>query len=154
MKTIRLLHLYLGTFIAPSLLFFALTGAIQTLGLHEARRGSGYQPATWIKMLAQVHKHQTMELPQHRPALPDQRAQTEKPKAEAPLPAKTDDAHAEHSGHKSPWPLKIFFLFVCFGLAFTTLLGLYMSFTFNRNKKLVTLLLVLGVIVPVALLLL
>lgn len=147
MKNIRLLHLYLGTFLAPSLLFFAFTGAIQTLGLHEARRGKDYQPAAWIKMLAQVHKHQTMEVPERRvipPNLP--KPEAEKPKAEILRPM-----GKEGDMRRSSWPLKIFFVFVSLGLALITILGIYMSFMFNRNKKLVLALLVLGVIVPVAL---
>ena len=31
LKYLRLLHLYTGVFIAPALLFFAFTGALQTL---------------------------------------------------------------------------------------------------------------------------
>jgi len=34
MKKIRLIHLYLGCFFAPMLLFFAISGIWQTLGIH------------------------------------------------------------------------------------------------------------------------
>ena len=34
LKQARQWHLYLGTFFAPSILFFALTGALQLFGLH------------------------------------------------------------------------------------------------------------------------
>ncbi len=44
LKQIRQLHLYLGTFFAPSIIFFALTGAIQLFGLHEGHPGEAYQP--------------------------------------------------------------------------------------------------------------
>ena len=33
LKLFRTLHLYIGTFIAPALLFFAFTGALQTFSL-------------------------------------------------------------------------------------------------------------------------
>ncbi len=35
LKYTRLVHLYLGVFITPALLFFAFTGALQTFSLHE-----------------------------------------------------------------------------------------------------------------------
>ncbi|MHB1022989.1 MAG: hypothetical protein ACYC46_13850 [Acidobacteriaceae bacterium] len=152
MKNIRLLHLYLGTLIAPSLLFFALSGAIQTLGLHEGKRGGSYQPATWVKVLAQIHKHQTFEVPERKfphPNTPEM--ESAKSKLKAPRAAEAVEKNELPHHHRSPWPLKIFFVFVCFGLALTTLLGIYMSFKFNRNKRLVFALLVLGVILPVVL---
>jgi len=43
-KLLRMLHLYLGVFAAPALLFFAFTGGLQTFSLHETTRGSSYTP--------------------------------------------------------------------------------------------------------------
>ena len=46
MKTIWQIHLYLGTFSAPTIFYIALTGAVQTFGLHEdARDNSCHAPA-------------------------------------------------------------------------------------------------------------
>ena len=44
LRYVRLTHLYLGVFIAPAILFFAFTGALQTFSLHETTRGSNYKP--------------------------------------------------------------------------------------------------------------
>ena len=52
LKYLRLIHLYIGVFIAPALLFFAFTGALQTFSLHETTRGSSYKPPAWAVMLA------------------------------------------------------------------------------------------------------
>jgi hypothetical protein len=42
LKSIRIMHRYLGLFFAPTILFFAITGGLQMFGLHEAARGSTY----------------------------------------------------------------------------------------------------------------
>jgi hypothetical protein len=53
MKTIRSLHFYLGIFFAPSIIFFAFSGALQAFGLHE-----GDNHAKWIESMGEVHKNQ------------------------------------------------------------------------------------------------
>jgi hypothetical protein len=63
LKYLRLVHLYTGVFIAPALLFFAFTGALQTFSLHETTRGSSYKPPAWAVMLAEIHKRQTPIVP-------------------------------------------------------------------------------------------
>ena len=55
MKRIRTLHLYLGALFAPLLVFFAITGMLQVLGLHEGERGQP-APHPWIARAAAVHK--------------------------------------------------------------------------------------------------
>ncbi len=60
LKQVRQLHLYLGTFFAPSILFFALTGALQLFGLHEGHPGEKYQPPAWVAKLGSIHKDQTI----------------------------------------------------------------------------------------------
>src|ERR1700744_2862455 len=76
LKYLRLIHLYIGVFITPAILFFAFTGALQTFSLHETTRGSSYKPPAWAVVLGQIHKKQTPILPvrkappQDRPAEP------------------------------------------------------------------------------------
>ena len=70
----RLLHLYIGVFTTPALIFFAFTGALQTFSLHETTRGSSYKPPAWAMVLAQIHKKQTPIVPVKK-AAPD-KAQT------------------------------------------------------------------------------
>src|ERR1700722_6393355 len=67
LKLLRKLHLYIGVFIAPALLFFAFTGALQTFSLHETTQGSSYKPPAWLATLAQLHKKQTTTVPVRRP---------------------------------------------------------------------------------------
>lgn len=59
LKTTRTIHLYLGVFTAPMLLFFAISGGLQSFSLHETTRGSSYTPPAWLASAAQFHKKQT-----------------------------------------------------------------------------------------------
>ena len=55
-KTIRQIHFYLGVFFAPSIIFFAFTGMLQTFSIHEQHQGKPGVP--WVTALAEVHKNQ------------------------------------------------------------------------------------------------
>jgi len=149
----RYTHLYLGVFIAPALLFFAFTGAMQTFSLHETTRGSSYKPPAWIATLAQIHKKQTMTVPVRKLLPPT-------PQAAGPKSDKTDRMDKTDKALPSvvlakphnPIPLKLFFLLVSIGLFISTLSGLYMSYRYSRNRKVITALLIAGVVIPIALL--
>jgi hypothetical protein len=140
----RYTHLYLGVFIAPALLFFAFTGALQTFSFHETTRGSSYKPPAWIVTLAQIHKKQTTTVPARKLQPPS--APTASPKAEQAQPATSP------SKTHNPLPLKLFFLLVSIGLFISTLSGLYMSYRYSRNRPLITAILVAGILLPIALL--
>jgi hypothetical protein len=156
LKVTRQVHLYLGVFIAPMLLFFAFTGALQTFSLHETTRGSDYKPPQWAVTLAQLHKKQNIAPSPKRPVAPEVKAAkpTKSPDAAAPgaaLPGTAAPA-ATPPKPKSHLPEKIFFLLVSVGLFTSTLTGIYMAYKYNRNKWIVTGLLLAGVILPIALL--
>ena len=165
LRFLRQVHLYLGVFIAPALLFFSLTGAMQTFSLHEASRGSSYQPPAWIATLAQLHKKQTTEVFVRGPrpdgprpdaarhSGPDERSA---PKT-APPPVSPQQANQPTAGSPAPrpkshLPMKFFFLLVAVGLFLSTLTGLYMAYRYSRGRLLITGLLLAGVILPLLLL--
>ena len=83
MKTIRKLHLWIGLLFAPSIIFFALSGALQILGLHEGRDASPL-----IAKLAQIHKDQSVEdrSAAPRPAAPKPAEAVPKPAVEKAAP--------------------------------------------------------------------
>jgi hypothetical protein len=56
MKLLRRLHLYLGCFFAPLLLFYVATGWFQTVTV-DRRKGLG-EAETWIDRLRSVHVDQ------------------------------------------------------------------------------------------------
>ena len=146
LKVARQIHLYIGIFISPAILFFALTGALQTFSLHETSRGSDYKPPTWIVTLAQLHKKQTTTVPVHKLRPPDA------PKPDTPKPDKPAAPQQPEPPQKSHLPMKIFFLLVAIGLFTSTLTGIYMSYKFVRNKLIVTALLIAGILIPLLLL--
>jgi hypothetical protein len=159
LQAFRLTHRYIGIFISPAVLFFAFTGAVQTFSLHETTRGSSYKPPQILVILAQIHKKQTPVIAQPRPPAaprpqgaggPGGSAAATPAAPKPPAPAPTGPDAPKHN----PWPLKIFFLLVALSLFTSTLSGIYMAYKFTRNKLTVTLLLVLGTVIPVAMILL
>ncbi len=152
MMNVRRWHAYLGLLIAPSVLFFALTGAVQIFGLHEAH--DGYQPPALIEKLSSVHKDQVFELGDHGPPPPDADA-AQSNAAAAPAVHHHDDGHDDHDSPGLPTKLlKWYFLIVAGGLTVSTGFGIWMGLTQIRRKPLAWTLLLVGAAVPLALLLL
>jgi hypothetical protein len=149
LKAVRLLHLYLGIFIAPALLFFAISGPLLTFSFHSSVKGSSYKPARWIVVMSQLHKKQTVELPQRKGQSPVPAAAGTPQPAVTPVPRTQTNDSAPHN----PLPLKIFFLIVSAGLAASTVSGLYMSYKYSRNKLPAAVFLLLGIVVPIVLVL-
>jgi hypothetical protein len=136
----RKLHLYLGVVLAPSILFFAVTGLLQVYSLHEDHGSYRAPPA--LMHMAQLHKKQSFAL-RHAP----------KPPTDRGGPAKGEGAVP----HDKPAPalgqtlLKAFSAITALGLISLTLLGLYMAYVLGRNVWLVNSLLAAGFVVPIAL---
>jgi hypothetical protein len=151
---IRKWHGYLGLLIAPSVLFFALTGALQLFSLHESH--GDYHPPALLEKLAAVHKDQVFQAEDHHP--PDA--------AEGP-PGKPDSEGAPERGPVSRGApgedrerqsiatllLKCFFLLVALGLASSSVLGVWMGLSQPRSRKTAWMLIIVGTLIPVALLL-
>lgn len=159
LKTVRQLHLYLGVFISPAILFFAFTGALQTFSLHETTKGSSYKPPAWAVTLAQLHKKQNIEVKKPAPAPVSMKPADGKPKPAdgAPRPDKAGPPAPNQQAAatamptpkpKSHLPMKIFFLIVALGLFTSTLTGIYMAYKYNSNKVVVTGLLIAGIVIP------
>lgn len=142
---IRQLHAYIGLFIAPSVLFFALTGALQIFSLHEAH--GSYTPPALIEKLSSVHKDQVFSAGHHHGAAP---GAAKAPAAKAPPPAADDDEKGPPLGTTL---LKWFFLAVALGLATSTCLGAWIGLTHVRHKRFAWMLLVGGAVLPIVLLL-
>jgi hypothetical protein len=145
MKKIRQLHLYLGTLFAPAIFFFALSGALQTFGLHESEAGDTYEPPAWIVTMSEIHKDQRLAKPHHRHAPPS----AEGAKAEH-APELAPDEH--QSEQPSSLPLKCFVLLLALGLMATAALGIYMAFQNRSNRRITGIMLVTGFVLPIALL--
>jgi hypothetical protein len=171
LRFLRKVHLYIGIFTTPALLFFAITGALQTFSLHETTQGSSYKPPAWIASLAQLHKKQTTVVP-IRKARPNgsehgpENGPVDSPKASGSTLSESVPLASVQSGptksgkgaeqpavpKKSHLPMKIFFLLVSVGLLLSTLTGVYMAYKYSRGWLLMTGLLVAGIVVPLLLL--
>ncbi|MBT2187004.1 hypothetical protein [Sphingobium nicotianae] len=145
MRRLRQLHHYVGLFLAPAILLFSLSGALQTFRLQE-EKGYGGPPPGWIVWMASVHKDQSLPRPKPEKAshAPDGKAQA--PMTGAPKPA----------GPKKGWmlPLKIFVALLAIGLMISTLLGMAIALVNRTTRRTSVILLVAGTIVPLSLLLL
>ena len=144
MLRLRSLHRYLGVFFMPSILFFAFSGALQTFGLHESKQRGVPPPVAWIAAIAAVHKDQH---------LPEPAAPREQGAMPGPAP------EAQHKGGNpegvSALPLlKVFTLLMSIGLGITSLIGMYLSVSNQRTRKVATAILLAGVLVPLGMLLL
>jgi hypothetical protein len=152
LKSFRTLHLYFGVFTAPALLFFAFTGGLQSLSLHEASRAGGYQPPRWLASVSHLHKKQSLDVPVKRQP---RKASVSKPTAGSGV---TASAHAGDQPLPAPrkrnlWPMKIFFVLVSLSLLLSTVSGVYMGWRCARNRRRYGAALFAGVAVPALLLL-
>ena len=141
MSSIRIWHMYIGILIAPSVLFFALTGALQIFSLHEAH--GSYEPPALIEKLSRLHKDQVFaqkEQKEHEEDESEGAGAKEHPKAE------NDD-----QPRLGTVLLKWFCLLVALGLSTSTLLGLWMGLTQLRRRRTRWWLLAVGIILPAVL---
>ncbi|MEP7008260.1 MAG: hypothetical protein ABI810_19935 [Sphingomonas bacterium] len=148
MRSLRQLHHYVGVFLAPAILFFAFSGAVQTFRLGEDKGWGGPPPAPLVWMTS-VHKDQT--LPHAKPEKPAARP-------EAVKAAAHDDDHDGDHDHQaprgpSPLPLKIFVVLLSLGLITSTLLGITIALTNRAMRRTSIAMLIAGTVLPLVLLL-
>jgi hypothetical protein len=151
MKNVRQLHLFLGTFFAPLIIFFAFSGILQLFGLHESKGKDGPPPIAWIAQLGEIHKNQHLRA-EARPQRPH----------EDEHDAHDDDHQASTHTHSdtpppsamSSWALKAFVLLMAIGLICTSLIGIYIALQNPRSRRNAWISLVLGIAVPLLLVLL
>lgn len=120
-------HSYAGAFFAPAILFFAVTGALQTFNLHKPM--PGYHPPMVLQALASMHKNQNLRVKNADDPAPKQgkHAKADKPNT-PPQPLSSRIAQSM---------LKLFVALVSVGLVATTALGLYMSWQTSRRRAVV-----------------
>lgn len=149
MKKIRQIHFYLGVLFAPSILFFALTGAFQTFRWQENGAAGALTPV--LSQMASVHKDSALE-------------REEKPRRQSPRPAAAPkrEKNVEEQGNDegeqsarrgpSPLPLKIYVFLMSLGLLTSTATGVLMAFKYNRDRRVLWGLLIAGTLLPIGLL--
>ena len=150
MASIRRWHSYIGLLIAPSVLFFAFTGAAQVFNLHEAH--GSYQPPALLEKLSSVHQDQVFAAGHHHEQ-PEPPAETPGSAADRPAPAEEGEHGDEPEAGAGTLLLKGYFALVALGLAVSTVFGLWMGLVQTRRTRLSWLLVVAGTAIPVILLL-
>jgi hypothetical protein len=171
LKFVRSLHLYLGVFTAPALMFFAITGGLQTFSLHETTRGSDYKPPAWLASAAQLHKKQTVVMPERRARPGEGSGKPSEERSNAvPVLASASASNASDTNRAAAntasdrpvegaasrpkqnlLPMKIFFGFIALSLLLSTLTGLYMAWKFSRRPKVFGAVFAAGIVVPLLL---
>lgn len=150
-RKIRAIHNYVGIFFAPAILFFSVSGAFQTLGMHEDR-GHG-QPMAWVAWMASIHKDQVLPRPHkqdHAPAGADGGRAEGHGKGPPGGPAHPGGPHPDEGFSL----LKAFVLAMALGLMTSAALGIAIAFTNPKRRRLNGTLVAAGALVPIALLLL
>jgi hypothetical protein len=146
MASIRRWHSYTGLLIAPSVLFFALTGAAQLFNLHEAH--DSYRPPALLEKLSSVHKDQVFEFGHHHES-PDSSSGAGESSADDHPPPGAE----EHGDERTPaiFLLKAYFLLVALALTLSTMLGLWMGLVQTRHRTVPWLLVGAGTVIPIVL---
>jgi hypothetical protein len=145
MMSVRRWHSYLGLFMAPSVLFFALSGAVQLFSLHEAH--GSYRPAALVEKLSSVHKDQVFRLGHHHEPAPDAESSKGGQPGGSPAPEDAD------TPEPATLALKTFFLVVALCLILSSALGLWIGLTQTRHKRVTWALVLAGALIPAALVL-
>ena len=159
-KTIRIVHRYLGLFFAPAIIFFSFSGALQTFGLHETSRGSSYVPPGWIVRMAQLHKKQTYVIaaPKNKPqvmAVADSQDDSTQKKSDDGKKKSDDRAKKSDDGTKksqdgtAKLALKCFVFLMSMALMLSTILGVIMALRYGGDTRIVWVVVLCGVLFPI-----
>ena len=145
MKKLRQVHFYLGVLFAPSILFFAFTGAYQTFRWNETGALGALTPIA--SQMASIHKNAALENGEP----PRRRENTRKnvaPQAGFNREPQGDQVARRPSG----LPLKIYIFLMSLGLITSTLTGVTLSFKYQRERRILWGLLLVGTLLPLVLL--
>lgn len=126
---LRRLHIYLSFFVAPCLIFFAVTGAFQTFRIPDQKTAP-----VLLQKLARVHRDSVF--------------------AVKPPPRAVDDHAQKQAARPKPKPsfsvqaTRWLFVVVSILIVVTTLMGLWMGLAYSRDRMVLWLLLLAGAVVP------
>ncbi|HEY2007622.1 MAG TPA: hypothetical protein VGH23_01440 [Rhizomicrobium sp.] len=142
LMAVRIWHSYAGAFFAPAILFFAITGVLQTFNLHKPM--PGYRPPMVLQAMASMHKNQNLHVKNADDPGPKKgkHAKTDQP----------DETPPPLASRIAQWMLKVFVALVSVGLVATTALGLYMSWQTSRRRSML-LWLAAGTVLPMLMML-
>jgi hypothetical protein len=107
-----------------------------------------------VQKLGSVHKNQTVSERRGPPPgfAGEQKRPAESDDGRRPPQPEGGRRNEEGGANKLTLALKCFFLAMAVGLVFSTLLGIYMAFKYNRSRALVWSMLLIGTAIPAGLL--
>ena len=146
-RSLRQYHRYLGLFFTPAILFFAISGSLQTFRLQE-EKGYGGTPPDWIVWLAAIHKDQSP--PRAAPA--DEAGAADHHAADDEAAAPGHAAPVPAAPRPSPIPLKIFVVAMAIGLVLSSLLGTTIALANRTTRRASIGMLAAGAVLPCVLL--
>jgi hypothetical protein len=130
----RVWHAGISAFIAPMVIFYALSGALQIFDLHEAH--GTYVPSPLFSAMGRLHKEQVLAPPPPRKSKP-------RPKGPESQPPPTPPATLA---------LQILFCLEALALVLTSLIGVWIGVTHPKYARRTWILIGLGVLFPAILL--
>jgi len=143
MRKIRQFHLYIGVFFAPAILFFAISGGLQTFRLQQSSGWDGAPAPQWIAWMASVHLDQAKLQPE----------EAKKPEAIKPKPPVDPVKAAERAARKQAvLPMKIFTAALAIALSLSTLLGATIALSMKSTRRISMMMFAAGAVVPILLL--
>jgi hypothetical protein len=146
MRKVRQFHLYIGIFFTPAILFFAISGGLQSFRLQQASGWGGAPPPAWMAWMGSVHIDQRK--PVAEPAKLPGAGEAAKPKPPAD-PAKDAERAAKM---KAAMPMKIFTAALAIALVLSSLLGAIIALNMKSTRRVSMVMLAAGAIVPLVLL--
>ena len=143
LRKLRQFHLYIGVFFAPAILFFAISGGLQTFRLQQASGWNGAPPPQWMATMGSVH------IDQRLPGAEGEK----KPEGAKPKPQLDPAKQAERKARaQKALPMKIFTAAVAIALALSTLLGAAIALSMKSTRRISLMMLAAGAVVPILLL--
>lgn len=148
--TLRDWHANISAFIAPVVVFYAISGALQIFNLHESH-GTYVAPAIIVSM-GRLHKNQVIAAP---PARAGSGARSEAPPG-GPTGGGPPGGGPPGERKTAPTTLALKWLFCieALGLATTTVLGAWIGLTHAKRKRTIVALLIAGAVIPIVLIVL
>lgn len=143
MRKLRQFHLYIGVFFAPAILFYAISGGLQTFRLQQSSGWDGAPAPQWITWMASVHTDQAKLRPEA----------DKKPEASKPKPPMDPAKAAERAAHKQAvLPMKLFTVLLAIALSLSTMLGAAIALSMKSTRRVAVIMLAAGAVVPILLL--
>lgn len=130
-RSMRRYHRLIGLFFTPAILFFSVTGALQTLELHISK---GAPVPAWLANAASLHKHQRLWKP--------------KPPAAVAAPSSPRPAAPGPRDHPA---LRLFVVLMALALAGSALSGCAIALQMRATRRDAIIALVMGIVVPIIL---